>query len=196
MLRRCGSRRRTTQIVAVSQGLTFVLARHGGPLSGAGGDAMNGGDLAGVRRHRTAGFTLVELITIMVVAAILAAVAAPRFFTRLSFEERGFYDQSVAAIRYAQRVAIAERRNVFVVMEANRLRLCYDAACVAGVREPGAGNAYDIGTPDGVGLDTTATFSFNGLGQPSLAANMVVTVTGQDNRTFTVQQETGFVATP
>jgi MSHA pilin protein MshC len=184
------------QIVAVSQGLTFVLARHDGPLSGAGGEAMNGGDLAGVRRRRTAGFTLVELITIMVVAAILAAVAAPRFFTRLSFEERGFYDQSVAAIRYAQRVAIAERRNVFVVMEANRLRLCYDAACVAGVREPGAGNAYDIGTPDGVGLDTTTTFSFNGLGQPSIAANLAVTVTGQDNRAFTVQQETGFVATP
>lgn len=157
---------------------------------------MNGGDLARIRRHRAAGFTLVELITIMVVAAILAAVAAPRFFTRLSFEERGFYDQSVAAVRYAQRVAIAERRNVFVVMEANRLRLCYDNLCGTAVREPGSGGAYDIGTPDGVGLSTVTTFSFNGLGQPSIVAHLAVTVTGQDNRSFTVQQETGFVATP
>lgn len=164
---------------------------------------MNGKDLARdvlrrgcVRQRLEEGFTLVELITILVVAAILAAVAAPRFFTRLSFEERGFYDQSVAALRYAQRVAIAERRNVFVVMEANRIRLCYDGACGAAVRDPGASNAYDIGTPDGVALDTVATFSFNGLGQPSLAANLVVTVTGQDNRTFTVQRETGYVATP
>ncbi len=166
---------------------------------------MNGEDLARdpIRRahipwHRAAGFTLVELITILVVAAILAAVAAPRFFTRLSFEERGFYDQSVAAIRYAQRVAIAERRNVFVLIEANRLRLCYTVACTAGteVREPGSNGAYDISTPDGVGLDTTATFSFNGLGQPSIAANLAVTVTGQDNRAFTVQRETGYVATP
>jgi MSHA pilin protein MshC len=146
--------------------------------------------------RRAGGFTLVELITILVVVAILAAVAAPRFFTRLSFEERGFYDQSVASIRYAQRVAIAERRNVFVVMEANRIRLCYDGACGAAVRDPGSNNAYDINTPDGVGLDTTTTFSFNGLGQPSIVANLVVTVTGQDNRTFTLQRETGYVAIP
>ena len=150
------------------------------------------------RSVRANGFTLVELITILAVVAILAAVAVPRFFSRQSFEERGFYDQSVATLRYAQRVAIAERRNVFVVMEPNRIRLCYTGACDPGtaVRDPGSNNAYDINSPDGVGLDTTTTFSFNGLGQPSIAANLVVTVTGQDNRTFTVQQETGFVATP
>jgi len=163
---------------------------------------MNGEDLAPafdcrapVRRH-LAGFTLVELITILAVVAILAAVAAPRLFTRLSFEERGFYDQSVSAIRYAQRVAIAERRNVFVDVAANRLRLCYDALCGTLVRDPGTNAAYDIGTPEGVSLAPATNFSFNGLGQPSLAANLAVTVGGADNRSFTVQLETGYVLVP
>lgn len=153
-----------------------------------------------VHQYRTAGFTLVELITVLMVAAILAAVAAPRFFSRQAFEERGFYDQSVAAIRYAQRVAIAERRNVFVVIEANRLRLCYDGACAGVVRDPGSNSAYDINTPGGVSLvpvlvppAAAVTFSFNGLGQPSLANGLTVTVTGADNRQFVVQRETGYV---
>lgn len=163
---------------------------------------MNGEDLAlafvrrvHVQRHRT-GFTLVELITVLAVMAILLAVAAPRFFNRLSFEERGFYVQSVAALRYAQRVAIAERRGVFVDIAANRLRVCYDALCGTPVREPGSGAAYDLATPDGVSLAPAASFSFNGLGQPSLAANLVVTVGGADNRSFTVQSETGYVLVP
>lgn len=145
-----------------------------------------------------AGFTLVELITVLAVAAILAAVAAPRFFNRLSFEERGFYDQSVAAVRYAQRVAIAERRSVFVVIGANFLLLCYDAACSAGmkVRDPGAGSDYALNTPDGVTLAPVSTFSFDGLGRPSLAAALTVTVGGADNRMFTVQTETGYVLVP
>lgn len=163
---------------------------------------MNGEDLAPacIRRARVqrhgAGFTLVELITILAVMAILLAVAVPRFFDRLAFEERGFYDQSVAALRYAQRVAIAERRSVFVDIAASRLRLCYDALCGTPLREPGSAAPYDIGTPDGVSLAPAANFSFNGLGQTSLAANLVVTVGGADNRTFTVQSETGYVLVP
>lgn len=151
-------------------------------------------------RRRTAGFTLVELVTILVVAAILAAIAAPRFFNRLSFEERGFRDQSIAAVRYAQRVAIAERRNVFVVIGENQLQLCYDAGCATPLLNPGMGTAFDITTPDGVSLAPEGTISFNGLGQPAavlpLTLPLTVTVGGADNMTFIVQQETGYVLQP
>ena len=36
------------------------------------------------------GFTLTELITIIVILGIISAVAAPRFFDRNVFESRGF----------------------------------------------------------------------------------------------------------
>jgi len=45
---------------------------------------------------RVAGFTLVELVVTIAILAIVAAVAAPRFFQASTFDSRGFYDKSTA----------------------------------------------------------------------------------------------------
>jgi len=63
-----------------------------------------------LRKNR--GFTMTELITVIVILGILAAVAAPRFFDRGTFDSRGFYDQTISTLRYAQRAAISQRRFV------------------------------------------------------------------------------------
>lgn len=155
---------------------------------------------------RTAGFTLVELVTILVVAAILAAVAAPRFFSRQAFEERGFYDQVLATLRYAQRVAIAERREVCVVLTASTVSLSLNpsttsgAACSAAVNDPGSSTPYAIAVPAGLTLvlAPAGSFRFNGLGQPvdnagAPLGNQAITLTGSDTRTLTVWGQTGYV---
>ena len=70
-----------------------------------------------MRRARTrrslAGFTLVELIVVIVLVGILSVVAMPRFFDK-TFEEAGFHDGVKAAVQHARRTAIASRRFVCV----------------------------------------------------------------------------------
>ena len=63
--------------------------------------------------RRACGFTLVELVTIMILVGILAAVAIPRMDTS-AYHATRFHDQTVAALRFAQKTAVSHRRPVQV----------------------------------------------------------------------------------
>lgn len=80
-------------------------------------------------RRAHAGFTLVELVAVMIITGILAAVAMPRFFERNSFDGRAFADQTRATLRYAHKLAIAQHRNVHVRLNGASVALCYVASC-------------------------------------------------------------------
>ena len=77
---------------------------------------------------RYQGFTLVELVACIVIIGVLAAVAGPRFFTTLPFQQRGYVDEVAGAVRYAQRVAIASDCSVAFTVDAAG----YSAALQAG----------------------------------------------------------------
>jgi MSHA pilin protein MshC len=155
---------------------------------------------------RNRGFTLVELVTTMVIIGVLAAVLAPRFLGRQGFEARGFYDASAAAIRYAQKTAIAKRRPVFVVVTGTQVSVCYNISpCSQPVTDPATGTALLIDAKRGnaslaapVAVTPVTSFSFDGLGQPSFTgAPLVLTYTpieaGDVTRTLSVEPGTGYV---
>jgi MSHA pilin protein MshC len=121
---------------------------------------------------RSRGFSLMELVIVLVIAGILAAVVLPSFNPR-EVDASWYYEKAKAAIRYAQRQAVAQRRTVYVVVSAGAISLCYDPACASPVSDFATGTAYVAAAPSGVAV-TPMTFSFNGLGRPSAGTTFSV----------------------
>lgn len=148
---------------------------------------------------RIAGFTLIELVMVMILVGILAFTALPRFANKGTFDARGFFDQSIQMLRYAQKVAIAQRRDVFVNITASTICLTYvaDASCssvVNVVLNPADQQSFSKTAPNGVSFAAAVSFSFNALGRPNPNAAYLINVNGDGmTRTITVERETGYV---
>ncbi len=124
---------------------------------------------------RNKGFTMVELVIVIVIAAILALFALPRFFRTQPFEERGFLEQSLAAIRFAQKSAIAtgcDTRVRFTAGTPGSYNIQRWASCVPADHTTASS---DITQPDGSPFNATAPnsitvtaldFYFDRIGQP------------------------------
>jgi MSHA pilin protein MshC len=72
---------------------------------------------------RSRGFTLVELITVMILIGILAVVALPRLNVAQDFGATSFRDRVAASLRFAQKSAVAKRRMVCATVAADGLSL-------------------------------------------------------------------------
>lgn len=137
---------------------------------------------------------MVELILVMVIAGILAAVAVPRMIGRTSFDTRGFADQIAATVRFAQKLAVAQRTDVFVRLTANDATLCYDAACATPAPGPGGEKPYTVSAPGGVAIASPlAVLAFDRGGRPNIAAQLDIQVNGTGTHNVFVAQETGYV---
>lgn len=125
------------------------------------------------------GFTLTELITVIVILGIISVVALPRFFTVSDFEDRGSADQVKAALRFAQKTAIAQHRNVNVTLAQGASPDCTttltggNLSCTVKSALTGAG-----------------TYTFDALGRPSPNAQATVAI---GSTTITIEAETGYV---
>lgn len=149
------------------------------------------------------GFTLVELITVIVLLGILSIFAAPRLFNSDLFNARGFHDETLAFIRYAQKAAIAQRRTVCVTFNVNSatLAVASQAAtvnCDTPLRGPNGDSHGNISARGGAGYEILPTdFNFDGLGQPvnasgTLEPTQIIQVKSAAN-TITIETVTGYV---
>lgn len=161
-----------------------------------------------------AGFTLIELILVLILLGILSVYILPRFFDRNTFDTRAFGDEAQAMLRYAQKTAIAQNRPVFVDLAGGRVALCFDAACDMPVPAPSTRRALAVcgnntawmcaAIPDNVAVvPADPAFFFNALGRPfnvgdvdpvSSFALLNMTLTSGDLvRAIVVEPETGYV---
>ena len=158
---------------------------------------------AGRLPARKSGFTTVELVVTLLIVGILAAIALPRFQDTTAFTQRGFSDEVRATLRYAQKIAIAKRREVCVdFLPAGgglpgRLALTFNpgmlsgGACSGVVNLPGQSAPYVVNVPAGIALVQSANFRFNGLGQ-AVPAPVTLTLTGRA-LPITVAAGTGYI---
>jgi len=154
------------------------------------------------------GFTLVELVVVLILVGILAVTAIPRLFDKSSFAARGAKDFLGASLRYAQKSAVGMRRNVCVVVSSTGLAVTYAANfgssqnCVAGnlLLNPGNNKPYSDPSnifPGGATLTTAGTaFIFDALGRPlnaAFALTVPPTLTFAGYAPITIEPETGYV---
>lgn len=149
------------------------------------------------------GFTLVELVVVVVLIGVLSVYAAPRSFIGKDFYDKGFHDETLSYLRYAQKVAIAQRRTVCVAFTASSLSLtiasvssslvCNTAMSNASGQSPAVLSAR-LGTAY---ASLPANFNFNALGQPVNALNTVVQTqtwnVANTTRSIVVESDTGYV---
>ena len=151
--------------------------------------------------RQEAGFTIVELVAVMVIIGIIAAISAPRFVGVDAFDARGSYSTLTAALRYAQKTAIAQRRNVYANVNTSTRSVClgYTSNCSSAVIDPATQVAYAKTLSSNVAITASATpLGFDGLGRPIPNASATFTiqntaVPSEPIRTITIEQDTGYV---
>lgn len=156
---------------------------------------------ASIFNTRQNGFSLVELIAVLIIAGILAAVVLPRLSGETGFEGRGFRDEVATGLRYAQKSAIAARRTTCAAFSTAPAQVDFRISSNYGATDCTTGSP--LAGPDGLTLAVKATgaagFSsapgsviFDAAGRPTAATT--ISFSGLSaSLDVTVAAETGYV---
>ena len=150
--------------------------------------------------RRARGFTMVELVLVMVLIGVIAAIGVPKLMGDNSIEAAAFGDEVLSALRSAQKTAVARRRMVCANVGDTAVTLRMAS-------EPGM-NACDIAldtdswqtTASGVTASThTLYFQPNGLitsdtaGSLRASGTVSIRLDGNERRAIVFEGSTGYV---
>jgi prepilin-type N-terminal cleavage/methylation domain-containing protein len=101
-------------------------------------------------RRSQAGFTMAELVIVMVISGILAAYALPKISSVLSIRDDTWRNEIVTALRYAQKSAVARRRLMCVNFTTTTVTI------TAAVANPAVACTVAVSGPDNNTIFATA----------------------------------------
>jgi MSHA pilin protein MshC len=158
-----------------------------------------GGDLLRACGAKQVGFTLIELVMVILLLGILSFFAVARLADRSESDAHGFAEQLASTLRFAQKAAVAQRRAIYVNVDAanGRVWVCLDAAntCTQPLAAP-AGGTLEVQAPRGVTLTTTGgtQLTFDAMGRPSSTAAIDFGVDAASiGFTVRIEPESGYV---
>lgn len=147
---------------------------------------------------RVLGYTLIELIVVLVLVGILSAFVVSKAMPRAGESTAGYQAQRLASdLRHAQMLALAWGRALtFTAVSGSYSVVCVATGgpCVSTgspVTDPGRDGPFTVNL-DNVSLNSAST-TFNILGKPSAAASFTLSSGGTTVATVAVAADTGFV---
>ncbi len=141
---------------------------------------------------RSAGFTLIELVAVMVIMATLSVLLLPRFSHREATEPAQA-DQLARALRHAQALAMSQGRALILDVVSPSAYSITDGSST--IYDP-AGELQSYSLENGVLLTAGGDLKFDTLGRPVNGSTLISTPqtwTLSGGASVTLQPVTGFV---
>ncbi len=146
------------------------------------------------------GFTLIELISVVILLSILSVVALSRLDNMNNYKSRAFYNDTVNALRYAQKLAISTGCNVQVTLTVNSYALHqHNTDCITGAYNLPVLNPanrvqnYTANVPPGSGITISPTAVFQFTPQSTVTGLAADTDFKIDDRKLTVFPLSGLI---
>jgi len=154
----------------------------------------------GLTYKASKGFTIIELVLVIVLMGILSVTVAPKFFGSNGFEEYAYQAEVIATLRSIQLRAMQQTsigsNECHTVIITSKL-LTVDDNCAAN-SENSLGEtlnnlAVEVDSNHSVTFIPDISFSFDSMGRPvSCSSPCEINFTGNDNLKVTIESE-GFI---
>lgn len=153
------------------------------------------------------GFTLLELIVVIIIIGILAVSVLPRFFTSQGYEEYAYRGEVISTLRATQLRAMQQNAAYCIGVNSKNLGVMWDGsgnrltACPGAVSFPSNyGQNFDDTLEVAIESGHQVTFSIDGgsglfafdkLGRPNgdCTGGCIIAIAGSDNLTVAIESE-------
>ena len=127
------------------------------------------------------GFTIIELMMVVVLIGILAVSVVPKFVDTSAISLVGAAAMVAADIRYTQELAMSTNSSKTIVFTTSNDNYTVDSR--------------NVDLPSKVSISSGMTFTFNSLGEPTTGGgSSVILSAGAETKTITVEDYTGRVS--